>query len=73
MLIWPLYLQSKISDDNDDDDDFITKYSDIFCLKNERSFCNAKTSHIFSTKREAFMQKLLTFFQQKKILAYFRY
>ena len=30
--------------------DFITKYSDIFCRKNERNFCNAKASHIFSTK-----------------------
>ena len=30
--------------------DFITKYTDIFCCKNERSFCNAKASHIFSTK-----------------------
>ena len=26
------------------------KYTDSFCLKNERSFCNAKASHIFSTK-----------------------
>ena len=32
-------------------------YIDIFCRKNERSFCTAKAYHIFSTK----------------ILAYFRY
>ena len=30
--------------------DFITTYTDIFCRKNERSFCSAKASHIFSTK-----------------------
>ena len=30
--------------------DFITKSTDIFCCKNERGFCNAKASHIFSTK-----------------------
>ena len=30
--------------------DFIAKYTDIFLLKSERSFCNAKASHIFSTK-----------------------
>ena len=30
--------------------DFITKYTEIFCRKNERSFCTAKASHIFSTK-----------------------
>ena len=30
--------------------DFITKYTDIFWWKNERSFRTAKASHIFSTK-----------------------
>ena len=29
---------------------FITKCTDIFCLKNERSFCNAKASRTLSTK-----------------------
>ena len=33
--------------------DFITKYTDIFCWKNEKSFCNAKAFHIF------FQQKFL--------------
>ena len=30
--------------------DFITKYTDIFFDRKMRSFCNAKASHIFSTK-----------------------
>ena len=30
--------------------DFITKCTGIFVEKNERSFCNAKAFHIFSTK-----------------------
>ena len=31
--------------------DFIIKYTDIFFVEiNERSFCTAKASHIFSTK-----------------------
>ena len=30
--------------------DFIIKYTDIFCWKNERSFCTVKASHIFSKK-----------------------
>ena len=30
--------------------DFVIKYTDTFCRKNERSFCTAKASHIFSTK-----------------------
>ena len=34
------------------------------CWKNERSFCSAKASLIFSTKNFA-VQKLLSFFQQK--------
>ena len=29
---------------------FISKYTDIFCSKNARSFCTAKAFHIFSTK-----------------------
>ena len=40
--------------------DFITKYTDIFCRKNERSFCTAKASHIFSTKNIGIFQ-ILTF------------
>ena len=41
--------------------DFINyKYTDIFCLKNERSFCNAKASHIFfSTKYMGVFQILM--------------
>ena len=39
---------------------FITKYFDIFCCKNERSFCTAKTSHFFSTKNIGVSQ-ILTF------------
>ena len=30
--------------------DFITKYTEIFCWKNGRSFCNEKASHIFKQK-----------------------
>ena len=30
---------------------FITKYTDIFFLKNERSFCHAKPFHIFLNKK----------------------
>ena len=41
------------------DYDFITKYTEIFCWKNERSFCNAaKASHIFSTKIIGIFEKL---------------
>ena len=40
--------------------DFITKSTDIFCRKNERSFCSAKASHIFSTKNIGKF-KILTF------------
>ena len=35
-----------------------------YLLENVRIFCSAKDSHIFSTKK----QKILTFFQQKKIM-----
>ena len=38
---------------------FITKYIDIFCWKNERSFCTAKASHFFSTKNIGVSQVLL--------------
>ena len=31
--------------------DFITKYIENFCWKNESSFCNAKASHIFFNKK----------------------
>ena len=37
---------------------FITKYNDV--EKNERSFCNAKGSHIFSTKNIGIFE-ILTF------------
>ena len=32
------------------------QYTDIFCLKNERSFCSAKASNIFSTKILAYLR-----------------
>ena len=38
--------------------DFITKYTEIFVEKNERSFCNAKASHIFSSKNIGIFEKL---------------
>ena len=46
--------------------DFITKYTEFFCLKNEKSFCiakafcNANASHIFSTKNIGIFE-ILTF------------
>ena len=40
--------------------DFITKNTDIFCGKHERSFCTAKASHIVSTKNVGILQ-ILTF------------
>ena len=39
---------------------FITKYTDIFCGKNEKSFCTAKAFHIFSTKNTGIFE-ILTF------------
>ena len=32
-------------------DNFVTKHTDIFCCKNERSFCTAKASHIFFNQK----------------------
>ena len=32
--------------------DFITKYTDIFVEKNERSFCTVKAFHIFFNKKK---------------------
>ena len=40
--------------------DFITTYTEIFCCKNERSFCNAKASRIFSIKNIGIFEKLTT-------------
>ena len=43
---------------------FITKYTNIFFQKSERSFCDAKASHNFSTKNvgafEILMFEILT-------------
>ena len=33
--------------------DYIIKFTLIFCWKNVRIFCNAKDSHIFSTKNNS--------------------
>ena len=38
--------------------DFMTKYTEIFCLKSERSFCTAKASHSFPTKNIGMSEKL---------------
>ena len=39
--------------------DFITKYTEFFVEKNERGFCIAKGSHIFSTKNNGDFQILM--------------
>ena len=39
--------------------DFITKHTELFVEK-ERSFCNAKASHIFSTKNIGITSENLT-------------
>ena len=40
--------------------EFLTKYTDIFVQKNERSFCTAKASHFFFNKNIGIFE-MLTF------------
>ena len=48
--------------------DFITKNAEILVEKNERSFCNAKASHIFSAKNIGIFEKLTSENLTKRLL-----